>query len=310
MQHDAWFFVGFFFLVFLVWMTLGGPTRPLSFSGPTLSLPGALGGGTYLSLPRANVGVGGRSTAGGSSRREEEIPSSATLEGVGFGAPSPHRGKITVGHFVSKAGERATEEYIQLSLSSNAPGPVTISGWTVLSEATHVAAVIPHGTEVPRSGVVNPQGPISLSPGDRALIITGRSPIGVSFRENKCSGYLSSFQVFAPAFPNTCPPPATELKNFYGPDYLKDTECIEYVDTLPRCKVVTRPPKEISDACENFVTDHLHYNGCLTLHQHEKDFKGKTWRVYLGRSASMWREEHEVVKILDHEGKTVDAFAY
>ncbi len=316
MQHDAWFFVGFFFLVFLVWIATGGPTHPISFTGPTLALPGALGGGTYLSLPRATFGTkpvggsGGTSSSGFSSSGEQDVPEAKTLEGVSFGAPSPYRGSISLSHYVSGAGLKSTQEYVQLSLSRNAPAPVTISGWTLFSEATKAGAVIPYGTEVPQSGVVNRQNPIALSPGDRVLIITGRSPIGVSFRENKCIGYLGSFQAFSPAFPNSCPLPENDLKSFYGSDYVRDVDCIEYVDDIPRCKVITRPPEDLSDACVRFIDTYLHYNGCVAAHQNDDDFKGDTWRIYLGRVSTLWRTKHEVVKLLDQEGKTVDAFAY
>ena len=57
--HDAWFFIGVFVFIFLIWIATGGPLHPIAFTGPKLALPGALGGGTYLSLPRAPYGVGG-----------------------------------------------------------------------------------------------------------------------------------------------------------------------------------------------------------------------------------------------------------
>ena len=58
-MHDAWFFIGVFVFIFLVWISVGGPTHPISFTGPTLSQPSPLGGGTYWQVPTAPFGVGG-----------------------------------------------------------------------------------------------------------------------------------------------------------------------------------------------------------------------------------------------------------
>ena len=55
---------------------------------------------------------------------------------------------------------------------------------------------------------------------------------------------------------------------------------------------------------------YFNYNGCVDAHKNDADFMGNTWRVYLGRSSSMWRTKNELVKLLDKDGKTVDAFSY
>lgn len=312
MEHDAWFFIGVFVFIFLIWVATGGPMNPLSFSGPTLALPDRLGGGTYLSLPRAPFNAenptssSGSDTPGGTTTKPPP-----SLQGVAFGTPSSYRGKVYMTHSVADAGDsNPNAEYLRISLSSNAPSAVTISGWTLKSEATGNYAVIPGGADVLVSGIVNPAAPITLQPGERAIVASGRSPLGISFRENKCIGYFSTFQTFSPSLPAACPLPSTELKSYYGASYIRDADCIEYVDEIPRCKVVTRAPSGMTDSCKIFITNYLHYNGCLAVHQHDTDFRGETWRIYLGRNSSLWRSDHEVIKLLDSEGKTVDAFTY
>lgn len=317
-MHDSWFFVGVFIFIFLIWIATGGPTHPLAFTGPGLAQPQELGGGSYLSLPRAPFSVGGSSVSlpgssdGSSSGGYTPTPTPAALSGVTFGTPSPYRGVVSLSHYVSSAGAtNPAQESIQLYVSQSAGTPVDITGWTLESEATGNAMVIPQGTETPTSGIVNSVQDLVLAPGEKAMIMSGRSPIGASFRENKCIGYFSQFQKFSPALPQNCPSPSTELSSFYGDSYyVRDATCIDYVQTLSRCQAVLSPPVTVSGSCQSFLIKYLNYNGCVQTHRSDTDFLGNTWRVYLGRTSSMWRTQHEVVKLLDKSGKTVDAFSY
>src|SRR3989344_6552232 len=111
---------------------------------------------------------------------------------------------------------------------------------------------IPQGTEIPISGTINAAENIILAPGDRAFIISGQSPIGASFRENKCIGYFSTFQTFFPSLPQNCPVPSDELKTFYGFGYISDAACIDYVDRLSRCQIALSQPLGASGSCQGF----------------------------------------------------------
>lgn len=319
MEHDAWFFVGVFVFIFLIWAATGGPLHQLAFSGPSLALPGALGGGTYLQLPRAPYGVGstdyslpGSSSDGsGNASGGSSGPLPSFIGGGIFGTPSPYRGTVSMNHSVSGAGSTDPKnEYIEIRVSQNAGVPVDLTGWTLSSDASGNATVIPKGTETPTSGIVNAAQDIVLVPGERALVISGQSPIGASFRENKCIGYFSTFQKFSPSLPQNCPTPANELISSYGTGYIRDAACIDYVNKLSRCQVALSPPVTVSGVCQSFLVKYLNYNGCIDAHRSDTDFLGSMWRIYLGRSNSMWRTKHELVKLLDASGKTVDAFSY
>ncbi|MFZ2500478.1 MAG: hypothetical protein WAW90_00620 [Minisyncoccia bacterium] len=310
-MHDSWFFIGVFVFIFLIWITTGGPTHPIAFTGPALSAPDKLGGGTYLSFPRAPFGIGGDgvSLPGSSSGSDTFTPS--PLGDITFGTASPYRDIVSMNHYVSGAGSPDPQnEYIELAVSMNAHIPVDLSGWTIESGATGNAIIIPKGTEVPSSGTINEAQDIILSEGKRAILISGRSPIGASFRENKCIGYFSNFQKFFPQLPQNCPLPSDELMSHYGSGYIRDAACIDYAQSLSRCQIALTPPSGASSACQSFLIKYLNYNGCVNAHQNDTDFKGDTWRIYLGRTNSMWRTRNEVVKLLDASGKTVDMFSY
>lgn len=318
MQHDAWFFVGVLAFIFLIWIATGGPTHPIAFSGPTLAEPQELGGGTYLSFPRAPFKLGGNevhlagSSNGNATNNNYSITrTSSFLKGVSFGSPSPYRNLISVSHYISGAGSaNPNKESLQISVSRNSKTPVDITGWTLKSSATGKSSTIPKGSKILTSGIVNSVSDIVLLPGERVILISGRSPIGGSFRENKCIGYFSQFQKFSPTLPQNCPTPSSELSSSFGSGYIRDASCIDYVNTLSRCQAVLSPPVTISGKCQSFLIKHLNYNGCVSEHKNDSDFLGDTWRVYLGRTTPMWRTKNEVVKLLDTQGKTVDAFSY
>ena len=179
-----------------------------------------------------------------------------------------------------------------------------------MSEATGAASITPQRTEIPTSGILNAPPDIVLEPGEDAIIISGRSPVGASFKENKCIGYFAQFQRFSPSLPTNCPLPSDELAANYGGNYIRDAACIDYVNKLSRCQLVLSPPTTVSGACQSFLVKYLNYNGCIDAHKNDKVFLGKTWRISLGRTNSMWPTSHEVVKLLDTKSNTVDAFSY
>lgn len=318
-MHDAWFFIGIFVFIFLIWIATGGPIHPISFTGPTLTPPQELGGGTYLSFPRAPFGIGGGRTVslpgssdGSSSENaDNNSPVPTFVGGTTFGEISPYRGIVTMSHSVSGAGSvNPRNESIEIRVAGNATVPVDLSGWSLGSDASGSSTIIPKGTEVPTSGIVNAAQDIILTAGMQALVISGQSPIGASFRENKCMGYFSAYQTFYPSLPQNCPTPSSELSSYYGTGYIRDASCIDYVNKISRCQAVLTPPTTVTSACQAFLVQYLNYNGCITAHRSDSDFMGNTWRLYLGRSNSMWRTQHELVKLRDAAGKTVDAFSY
>jgi len=303
MNEDAFFVIGIFAFVFILWMGHGGPNRPLSLSSPILR-------GTVVTLPKMS-GISSNNYT--SSRNSINTNTSGKVEYPmkTFNTDSPYRGLVTVGHYVSGAGSAdPSHEYLTLRVSTNSR-PVNITGWTLESGASGSAEKIKKGTEVPHSGIINASQSIILNPGDTATISSGRSPIGASFRENICIGYFAQYQSFYPSLPLTCPTPFNELKTYYpNNNYIRDVPCIEYTKSLNRCSLVASPPINLSGACSTFIVNHLNYNGCVSAHENEPHFEGTNWRIYLGRNKSMWRPQYETVKLLDANGKLVDTFSY
>jgi hypothetical protein len=334
MEHDAWFFIGIFVFIFLIWIATGGPLRSVAFNVPkvpetSIGTISKTGTSTPLQFPRAPYGIGnthtsltgssnstgyygGSGTSGSGSLTTATNPLSSGVPGVFLAPPSPYRNVVSMGGYIANASSSDPRtEYLQIRVAQNASAPVNITNWILRSGASGNAESIPRGTKVPNSGVVNAAEDIVLQPGESAIIISGKSPVGASFRENKCIGYFGSFQKFTPALPQNCPSASSELSSFYGTPYIHDPSCIEYTNTLPRCKTaVIGSSSKLSLTCQEFLETHMNYNGCLAVHRGDSDFNGTTWHIYLGRKYPLWRTKYEVVELLDNQGKTVAFFNY
>ena len=189
--------------------------------------------------------------------------------------------------------------------------PTDITGWSLQSALSGVRAYVPRGAENFYMGVVNEQRNIQLNPGSSATVLSGYSPVGTSLRENLCSGYLNQLQTFVPRLEERCPassealPLSAENLQVYG------DACVDFVKTVPYCSAPLQSfTPELSPSCRNFLANTLSYNGCVSMYRHRSSFAGDSWRIYLNASRELWRNSHDVIRLLDAEGKTVDAIAY
>lgn len=302
-MNDFFLAIGIFAFVFLVWLSNGGPTQPIAFTGPFLH-------SSQLSLPHSSGNNIPNQLRGGSQNTTGIKKERKQSDTHFFGTPSKYRGVVMMNRYVSGAGStNPSHEYVVIKLANNA-APVDITGWKLESGVTGAHEVIPKGAELPHSGVVNAVEPIILTSGSRAVISSGRSPIGTSFRENICVGYFAQYQSFSPSLALICPTPLGELKRKYNGSYINDSSCVNYINKISRCSLVTTIPTGLSTACTNFAVNDLNYNGCVSIHKNDKNFESGTWRVFLERNKSMWGSQHDVVKLLDTQGKVVDTFSY
>ena len=159
-------------------------------------------------------------------------------------------------------------------------------------------------------GAVNVEDVIALVAGERAIVATGISPVGVSFRENSCTGYLDQFQGFSPAMSRNCPSPedilplTEENLRAYGEG------CFDYIRELPACTTPLSPPSYISGQCAAYLQNNLSYNGCMNMNRWRPSFAGDTWRIFLNARGELWGNSHDVIRLLDSEARTVDVISY
>jgi hypothetical protein len=210
-----------------------------------------------------------------------------------------------------KGGATATDknqEYVRLLATGKSSTNISISGLTLKSSISGLSGVIPLGVLVPIVGQVSEDRPIVLSTSDRAIVVTGESPIGSSFKVNMCSGYLEQFQDYTPTLRLECPLSTDELKNSSASG---DSSCADFVASVPKCSAYTgNIPSNLSNACKSFITKNLTYNGCLASHRSDTNFFNNEWRIFLGKSSELWKEKQEIIRLVDGQGNTVDAITY
>ncbi|HEY4514054.1 MAG TPA: hypothetical protein VJH69_01890 [Candidatus Paceibacterota bacterium] len=228
-----------------------------------------------------------------------------------FGNPSPLRGQVVIAQTYGAKEFDPSAEYIIIGASSANTAPTDITGWSVQSAYTGARGYIPRSASPFVMGNINNPEATILNPGAVALINSGPSPVGISFRENICTGYLGQFQNFYPSLANSCPSPRAQLSlNEQNLRAYGDT-CFDFLDTVPTC---TSPfqsiPPNISANCRNFALNQLSYNGCVAKNAYGSGFAFDTWRIYLGFGTELWRNSHDIIRLLDSGGRTVDVYTY
>jgi hypothetical protein len=190
--------------------------------------------------------------------------------------------------------------------------PVRITGLVLHSGISGRSYSIPQGTPLYLGGQINIGQDVYLAPNEEAIIVTGRSPIGTSFRTNSCTGYLEQFQDFSPSLSRSCPSPKKELD-------IKDVSiihsfgdaCIDFIERMPSCKLNLKPiPLGFPEQCVRFITEDITYNGCVKSHKNDDDFYDDEWRLYLGRNEEVWRAKREVIELVTPDGTVLDTLSY
>ena len=217
---------------------------------------------------------------------------------------SPYKGKVSVGTDAARATD-PKEEYITLSASYGNEENINLTGWTLTNKAGTIIKIA-QGSYLPYSARVNPQEDIRLEPGEKAIILTGQSPIATSFRLNACIGYFNQFQNFIPKISEQCPYPK-DLSGLYN---MKDDACIAYIEKLPRCRMPQNIPLLTTDTCRAVIETNFNYAGCVENEKNNEKFYSKEWRIYLNKDVELWKDKYEKIELLDKDGLLVSEYSY
>lgn len=226
-----------------------------------------------------------------------------------FGNPSSYAGSVHLEESMAQ-DPNPNAQYLTITVSSSNAGPVELSGWSLQSAVSGLRITIPGAVERFYSGVVNQVGATMVSPGGKAYIISGISPVGVSFQENMCSGYLSTLQSFTPDMDSGCPDPSETMSE--TADNLREygADCLDYVRGLGTCEFPSVVPPSLSPACRIYVLNAFSYNGCVNTYRNRAGFETNVWHIYLGSHTTPWNPKHDIIRLLDDQGRIVDSITY
>lgn len=226
-----------------------------------------------------------------------------------FANPSPYAGRITVAPTAART-EAPGGQYLELDAAPGNPSALDVSGWMLESALTGARSVIPQAAERFTQGRINAVTDVTLAPGGRAILVTGPSPVGVSLRENECTGYLGTLQPFTPPLATNCPAPLSAVPRTQESDARLGAGCFDYLATVPPCTFPANPPSSLTSACRSQLQTSLSYNGCVAEYGNDPSFSNDSWRLYLAQGEPLWQGQHDVIRLLDRQGRVVDVVSY
>lgn len=297
-MKDLRVFILIMVILAFVWLFTGGPLRPSSKSG------------WFLNKPQQEA-------AQKTQKQIEEVlggGSSIEQSSLSFQISSSSQGSIRL-DFITLKTSRAKEtdldeEYVEIKADKKNKNSVKITGWK-LKGKIGLDIEIGQGTSYYYSDSASqPQEDIYLKPGERAIIVTGASPVGTSFKLNKCIGYIEKFHEFTPELNTKCP----LLKDEELPSGLSNNDqCLDYIDRISSCETIVSIPykdSSLTPSCQDYVTQNANYKTCLEKHKDDADFYLPEWRIYLGRSEEMWKKKRETITLYDDKNNIVDSKSY
>lgn len=240
----------------------------------------------------------------GSSGSSQQISSAGDNLSAGQGSSLTQKG---VEIYADSVGSiKAFDEYIRIKASSNNSKPLNISGWSLRNKSNE-NMIIRQGAQIAYSAQANKQEDIFLTPGEEAVIVTGKSPIGTNFHLNICSGYFEQFQDFYPPIKNDCPA-ISDIPDF---DKLENDKCTRFLNNIPSCNIPLNISQILPEECSNFIDKHLSYNGCVNDFMNDKNFYSPhRWLIYLGRDNEFWQEGKGTIKLFDRYNNLVTQTTY
>jgi hypothetical protein len=222
--------------------------------------------------------------------------------------------KISMSSVTNLNDKDPNREYIRLSNYLGKNETLNITGWYLRSEKSGYTLVLGGASLLPFPFSKN-YSDVVLQHNDKVIIVKGFSPIGISFRTNKCVGYFEEYNDFTPSLENSCPLLTdTDLPQFSSiPD--RQDECVRAIDRVGRCKTVSGQylrdlDDTVTSSCKAYMEVHATYNACVAKHFGDTDFPGNTYYIYLNKFGPLWRENNEKINLYDRDGFVVDSISW
>lgn len=228
---------------------------------------------------------------------------------------SPYYGKVRAS-LSGVNSEDPNNELIILFTNLDSGEKVNITGWKFKSAITGNQAVIGRAALLPYPNQ-GTETDVILKQGDTAFISKGYSPIGISFRTNKCIGYFEENRTWNPSLPLMCPRPIDDGVPTFSSDLDQQDACLDAIRYIPTCATrgtsYTRNlPDTVPSACKTYIEKQINYNTCVDKHFSDINFAGHEYRLYLKSFAHLWRDydKDDTIHLYDSAGLIVDTISY
>lgn len=227
---------------------------------------------------------------------------------------SPYYDKIKMSRISGLGNSDPSKEYLSLTTSLKENEMVKITGWYLKSEITGYYVTIGRAALLPYP-FKKTESDIFLQKGDKVYLTKGFSPIGISFRTNKCTGYFEENRTFYPSLSRKCPEPEDESLPLFSNNYDRNEECLELIERVPKCTTINNEylrdlPDTVTESCKNYLKNNISYEDCVSLHFSDTDFPGNEYRVYLNKFGPLWREKSDKINLYDQNNLIVDTISW
>jgi len=227
---------------------------------------------------------------------------------------SPYYDKVSMSGVVGLNNAEPDQEYITLYSYLPANQTVKITGWYLKSELTGNFAYIPKAALLPFP-FTKTETDVTLGQYDRVILTKGFSPIGISFRTNKCTGYFEENRTFYPPLSLECPVPQEEDLPTFSSNLDRQDECVDTVRRVGRCttrgsEFFRTLPDTVVSSCKTFIETQINYNSCVANHFSDTDFPGTEYRLYLNKFGLLWRSRNEKINLYDENNLIVASISF
>lgn len=227
---------------------------------------------------------------------------------------SPYYGKVYLSNISNLNDPEPNREYMKLSTNLDDKEILTITGWYLKSEITGKYVIIGGASLLPFP-FKKTESPIKIQDGDSVYLTKGFSPIGISFRTNKCTGYFEENREFTPNLPMQCPTARNEKLPTFSNIEDRNQECLDILYSIPRCSTrgsaFTRNFADtVPQSCKTYIETQINYESCVAKHFGDTDFPGNEYRVYFNKFGPLWQKNNDTINLYDENGLIIDTIKY
>ena len=225
--------------------------------------------------------------------------------------PSPHAGYVRFLNRTSSVKKsNPLEEYFVILVSNDTPIPFSLTGWKILdfngkksyTFGKGVSRLFPLGRNLREN--------IGIEAGTVIIVSSGKSPVGDSFRINRCTGFREQFKDFSPALKRACPNVREFLEKTTKSISFSDEVCYNVLSRIGRCEAVVGRTPGASSECKAFIQEDLTEKGCVAAFKNNPSFYLPEWRVFLNSKKEIWKGDSNALYLLDNQDLLVATLIY